>query len=61
VHSPILTAKTLATESHPNFEEEIRRQAYALYEQRGREDGHYLDDWLRAEAEIAAKNVETAA
>lgn len=25
--------------------------AYQLYEQRGREDGHDLDDWLRAESE----------
>lgn len=60
-HSPILTAKTPATESHPNLEEEIRRRAYELYEQRGREDSHDLDDWLRAEAEITAKNVKTAA
>jgi len=38
--------------SHPNLEEEIRRLAYELYEGRDREDGHDLDDWLRAEAEI---------
>lgn len=29
---------------------EVARVAYALYEQRGREDGHDLEDWLRAEA-----------
>jgi len=28
---------------------EVARMAYGLYEQRGREDGHALDDWLRAE------------
>ena len=61
VHSPLSTAETLATESHPNFEVEIRRRAYELYEQRGREDGHDLDDWLRAETEITAKNARTAA
>jgi len=27
----------------------IRSYAYSLYEQRGREHGHDLDDWLRAE------------
>ena len=27
----------------------IARVAYDLYEQRGREDGHALDDWLKAE------------
>jgi hypothetical protein len=26
--------------------------AYSLYEQRGREHGHDLDDWLRAESEV---------
>lgn len=28
----------------------IAMNAYELYEQRGREDGHALDDWLKAEA-----------
>ncbi len=36
------------------IEEKIRRRAYALYELRGKQDGHDLDDWLAAEAEIAA-------
>ncbi len=34
------------------LEENIRCRAYELYEQRGREDGHAVDDWLRAEAEL---------
>ena len=29
--------------------EDIARVAYELYEQRGREDGHDFDDWLKAE------------
>jgi hypothetical protein len=45
----------------PSLEEEIRRRAYALYEQRGREDGHDLHDWLHAEAELTAKAMKTAA
>jgi hypothetical protein len=36
----------------PSLEEQIQRRAYRLYEARGREDGHELDDWLRAENEI---------
>jgi len=32
--------------------ERIRLRAYKLYEARGRRDGHDLDDWLQAEAEI---------
>jgi Protein of unknown function (DUF2934) len=30
----------------------IRRRAYELYEQRGRKDGHAMEDWLRAESEV---------
>lgn len=33
-------------------EEMVRARAYELYEQRGREDGHDMEDWLQAEAEI---------
>ncbi len=33
-------------------EEEIAQRAYALYEARGRRDGHDLDDWLEAEREL---------
>ena len=60
-HSPILTAKALATEPSQNLEEEIRRRAYELYEERGRENGHDLDDWLRAEATIMGTSVKAAA
>ena len=34
--------------------EQIRRRAYELYEARGREDGHAVEDWLQAEGEIIA-------
>jgi HSP20 family molecular chaperone IbpA len=30
----------------------VARRAYELYESRGRRDGHDLEDWLRAEAEL---------
>lgn len=32
--------------------ERIRMRAYELFEQRGREQGHDMDDWLLAEEEI---------
>ena len=44
-----------------NLETEIRHRAYALYEDRGREDGHDLDDWLRAEMEITTAARRAAA
>lgn len=33
----------------------IRERAYQLFEQRGCEHGHDLDDWLVAEAELMGK------
>jgi hypothetical protein len=42
------------------LEEQLRHRAYELYEERGREDGHEVDDWLRAEAEITGKKVRAA-
>ncbi len=32
--------------------EQIATRAFALFLERGREDGHDLDDWLQAEREI---------
>lgn len=40
--------------TNDNRAEDIRRRAFELYEQRGREDGHDWDDWFQAEHEIDA-------
>ena len=40
--------------------EKIRQRAYELYEARGREEGHDIDDWLQAEAEVEAFKMRTA-
>ena len=32
--------------------EDVARCAYSLYENRGRQPGHDLDDWLEAEAQL---------
>jgi Protein of unknown function (DUF2934) len=55
------TDKPANIATDPNREEEIRRRAYALYEQRGREDGHDIDDWLRAEVELTGQTMKAAA
>jgi hypothetical protein len=34
------------------LQERIRQRAFELYELRGEEDGHALDDWLEAESEV---------
>jgi hypothetical protein len=42
------------------IEQQIQQRAYELYEQRGRADGHELDDWLQAECEIKGTQVNAA-
>jgi hypothetical protein len=32
--------------------DEIALLAYSLYESRGRQEGHQMEDWLRAEQEL---------
>jgi len=46
-----LDADAPALESHEDL---VRRAAYAKYEQRGKEDGHEIEDWLSAEEEVTA-------
>jgi hypothetical protein len=36
-------------------EDEIRRRAYQLYEERGGEPGDAFEDWARAERELRGK------
>ncbi len=43
-----------------DVEEQICRRAHELYEQRGREEGHALDDWPQAETEIVKRKARTA-
>lgn len=42
-------------EPSDGLQEAIRLRAYELCEQRGREGGHELDDWLQAESEVRGK------
>ena len=47
--------------SAPEVQEQIRRRAYELYEERGRYDGHDLEDWLQAESEMTKQKAKTVA
>jgi len=50
------TSTTVAVmKSASEVQEQIRRRAYELYEQRGSNDGHEVTDWLQAESEVAQK------
>ena len=42
------------------LEEQIRLRAYELYVARGREDGHEMEDWLRAKEDLAVKRFRAA-
>jgi hypothetical protein len=42
------------------IEQQIQQRAYKLYEQRGRTEGHELDDWLQAEYEIKGRQANAA-
>ena len=43
-----------------DLQEQIRHRAYKLYEQRGRNDGQELGDWLQAESEVTQKKAISA-
>ncbi|MFZ0862774.1 MAG: DUF2934 domain-containing protein [Candidatus Sulfotelmatobacter sp.] len=61
-HHTIKSApRNIPTDAHPNLGEEIRRLAFEIYVERGREDGHDLDDWLDAEAEVLGTTANIAA
>jgi Protein of unknown function (DUF2934) len=51
---PKKSPATVTNEPEDDLEERIRLRAHELYEARGRQDGHELEDWLRAEDEITA-------
>jgi len=58
---PTKKATNTVTRPNPSLEQQIRSRAYQLYEERGREDGHELEDWLRAEAELSRMVAKAAA
>ena len=46
------TKRPPAIQADIDVEDTVRRRAYELYEERGRGDGHELQDWVEAEAEV---------
>jgi hypothetical protein len=57
---PTLPTETRATESPVDIQGQVRRRAFELYEQHGREDGHDLEDWLQAESELVQQRTKAA-
>lgn len=50
-----------ANNGNTELNELIRQRAYELYLERGSEEGHAADDWLRAEAEVRAQSKQRTA
>src|SRR5512143_4023125 len=46
--------KRVSEKHEPENRSSVAELAYRLYEERGRQDGHHLEDWLEAERPIAA-------
>ena len=53
VSSAPIKADLPKTDSGGELQDQIRACAFQLYEQHGRDDGHDLDDWLQAAAELS--------
>lgn len=53
--------KPAAKETPSLSEDEIRRRAFELFEERGGQEGQELEDWLRAESEIQNTKMDTTA
>ena len=45
-----------ASHEKMDMQGQIRQRAYELFEERGRHDGHQLDDWVQAEQEVRDKH-----
>jgi hypothetical protein len=58
---PTKKAANMGTHPNPGLDQQIRNRAYQLYEERGREDGHEIEDWLRAETGISRMVAKAAA
>ena len=44
------------TARHEPSYDEIARRAYELFQQRGAQHGHHMDDWYRAELELRSRS-----
>jgi DUF2934 family protein len=49
---PTVSAGTEQASKDARVQDRIAQRAYELYEQRGRQDGRALEDWLSAELQL---------
>lgn len=60
-NQPLSTSTTDQTYTVPGLQQAIQLRALELYEKRGREGGHELEDWLQAETELTPLRTKKAA
>jgi hypothetical protein len=60
-NQPLSTSTTVQTDSASGLQQAIQLRALELYEQRGKESGHALEDWLQAETELTPQRTKKAA
>ena len=58
--NPPKKSPATVTSEPQELEHQIRLRAYELYEERGRENGHELEDWYRAKEQITIKKFQAA-
>ena len=58
---PVKTSSLSGSTGAEAVAQAIHCRAYQLYEGRGGEDGHDLEDWLRAEDKITRRSERAAA
>ena len=59
--NPPKKSPATVTSEPQQLEHQIRLRAHELFEARGREDGHDIEDWLQAETEVTEKKVRPIA
>jgi hypothetical protein len=60
-NKPLSTSTRDQTHTAPDLQQAIQLRALELYEQRGKENGHELEDWLQAETELTPRTKKVAA
>jgi hypothetical protein len=50
------SGQSKAEQLNPEQQERIRRRAHQIYEEHGREEGHALNHWLQAKAEVVNRD-----
>lgn len=57
--TPVRKTVSLSNPAPLELEDQIRRRAYEIYEERGRTPGLETEDWVRAEHEVLSRKARS--